>query len=86
LDLALFRIYPDYKRVGYGKVLIQEDFAFGGYNVGGEESGFFDRQQGMGVVMVPRTNTTMRKEVAAVQLVCLGLWLPLDVEDRLAEW
>lgn len=53
--------------------MIQEDFAFGGYNVGGEESGFFDRQQGMGVVMVPRTNTTMRKEVAAVQSVCLSL-------------
>ena len=36
------------------------------YNVGGEESGSFDSEQGMGVVMVLRTNTTMRKEVSAV--------------------
>lgn len=66
--------------------MIQEDFAFGGYNVGGEESGFFDRQQGMGVVMVPRTNTTMRKEVAAVRSVCLRLWQLLKFEDTSAGW
>lgn len=65
--------------------MIQEDFAFGGYNVGGEESGFFDRQQGMGVVMVPRTNTTMRKEVAAIWSVCSGLRRLLKSSTS-AEW
>ena len=66
IGLGSFLHMTELDRVGYGKVFIQEDSAFGGNKVGGEESGFFDSEQRMGVVTIPRTNTTMRKEVSSV--------------------
>ena len=65
IGLGSFLHMTELDRIGYGKVFLQKESAFGGYKVGREESGFFDSEQRMGVT-VPRTNTTMRKEVSSV--------------------
>jgi len=65
IGLGSFLHMTELDRIGYGKVFLQKESAFGGYKVGREESGFFDSEQRMGVT-VPRTNTTMRKEVPSV--------------------